>query len=65
MVGPFKLNKCKFCGTDKHLKSKWNSDTGDKWVHCDGCGQISKPELKPEDTVKDWNTVNPDLTITR
>ena len=49
-----KAEPCHVCKTDEHLKPKWMSDTGEKWVHCDNCGQISTPTIKGH-PLEVWN----------
>lgn len=50
-------NPCIICRTTLHLKAKWNSDTEQKWVHCDECGRISTPVT--DNPLAVWNKENP------
>lgn len=47
--------KCK-CGSN-NLKAKWNSKTGEKWIMCDDCGNISTAIITndADDIIKIWN----------
>ena len=47
---------CRICDYSNSLQSKWNSETGEKWVHCDECGNASSPSL--DDPVQKWNEEN-------
>jgi hypothetical protein len=44
---------CPCCDKTDFLKPKWNSDTGEKWVHCDNCGRVGNPSYS--DPVGGWN----------
>lgn len=52
-------NPCKICETDENLQAKYNSQTGEKWVHCDECGRVSTPVTGDEHPVEKWNAENP------
>jgi len=49
--------KCRVCGTNDSLKPKWMSETGEKWVHCDRCGNTSTPIVSDDrnEIVAQWN----------
>ena len=53
-------NPCK-CGSS-NLKPKFNSETGECWVHCDDCGNVSTPVMRPksdEQIIAKWDEENP------
>lgn len=52
-------NPCKICKTDKYLKPKWNTETSQRWVHCDKCGSVSTPSHTKEHPLINWNKENP------
>jgi len=45
---------CRVCHSAEHLQAKWMSETGEKWVHCDSCGNISTPTIEG-DPLLIWN----------
>lgn len=51
-------NACRICKTADQLKPQFASDTGEKWVFCDGCGNIGTPTTG--DPIEVWNKENPD-----
>ena len=53
-----KVRRCKNCNTGiENLIAKLNSITGEKWVHCDRCGNISTPIVSNdrEPIIAQWN----------
>lgn len=51
-------NPCSNCGSTD-LKAKWLDDVG--WIHCDKCGNISKPiplEKGRIAIISEWNRTN-------
>jgi hypothetical protein len=51
-----KIRPCRVCGSDK-LLPKFVSATGEKWVHCDSCGNCSTPVVSDDRVViiANWN----------
>jgi len=56
--------KCRVCGTSDQLLPRWMSDTGHKWVHCDRCGNTSKPVASNDrnEIITQWNREQIDKT---
>lgn len=48
---------CGNCGS-KNLFPRWDSQTGEGWTHCDGCGRVSKAlpcSLGRSRLIHQWN----------
>jgi len=47
---------CGACGSTS-LRPKWMSETGEKWVHCDQCGNHSFPMVSNDrqSIIGQWN----------
>lgn len=47
---------CGVCGSN-NLLPKWRSDTGEKWVHCDECGNVCSPVFSNDraEIIAQWN----------
>jgi uncharacterized Zn finger protein len=47
---------CRMCGSTK-LRALFFSDTDEKWVGCDECGNVSQPVVSNhrEEIIAQWN----------
>jgi len=47
---------CRICES-KDLRPLWSSETGEKWVACDNCGNTSSPVISNDrdEIIEQWN----------